>query len=196
MLVGAPRGRTGTGEAVGNAHLFTRDASGAWTRIATVAPEDLLNPLVDPPAARFGSSVALRDGRALVGAPIRSYGTPLPVGNAYLFARDARGEWPLLLALADRDSDTETFATSVALHASGELLVGSPRTGPGISYFGALDVHAIGAMPGDVNGDGLVNAADLTALLLAWNATGGPADINGDGIVDALDVAELLLNWS
>jgi hypothetical protein len=47
-----------------------------------------------------------------------------------------------------------------------------------------------------VNGDGLVNAADLTALLLGWNATGGPADINGDGIVDALDVAELLLNWS
>ncbi|MDZ4755764.1 MAG: GC-type dockerin domain-anchored protein [Phycisphaerae bacterium] len=43
----------------------------------------------------------------------------------------------------------------------------------------------------DLNGDGVVNAADLAILLGAW-ATTGPGDLNGDGVVDAADLAVLL----
>jgi hypothetical protein len=50
---------------------------------------------------------------------------------------------------------------------------------------------------GDLNGDGVVNAADLAQLL----ANGGPcagcaADLDGDGTVGPSDLAILLGNWS
>ncbi|MDZ4829950.1 MAG: FG-GAP-like repeat-containing protein [Phycisphaerae bacterium] len=49
--------------------------------------------------------------------------------------------------------------------------------------------------PADLDGDGLVNAADLAILLGAWG-TAGPGDLNGDGIVDASDLAVVLGAWS
>ncbi|MFM7134908.1 MAG: dockerin type I domain-containing protein [Planctomycetota bacterium] len=50
--------------------------------------------------------------------------------------------------------------------------------------------------PADLNGDGLVNAADLAALLGAWGGTSGAADINGDGTVGAADLSILLGSWT
>jgi hypothetical protein len=41
-----------------------------------------------------------------------------------------------------------------------------------------------------------VNAADLGALLAAWGSTGGAADLNGDGTVDARDLTVLLGAWN
>ena len=50
-------------------------------------------------------------------------------------------------------------------------------------------------IPGDLNGDGVVDAADLAIMLGAWG-TAGPGDLNGDGVVDAADLAILLGNWT
>ncbi len=50
----------------------------------------------------------------------------------------------------------------------------------------------------DLNGDGVVDAADLAALLAAWGpcAPGScPGDLNGDGLVDGADLAILLAAW-
>jgi predicted amidohydrolase YtcJ len=47
---------------------------------------------------------------------------------------------------------------------------------------------------GDLNGDFVVNAADLAALLAQWG-TAGPADLNDSGVIDAADLATLLANW-
>ena len=55
-------------------------------------------------------------------------------------------------------------------------------------------------IPGDVNGDGIVSGADVTALynVLLDNAiVAGNADVNGDGVVSGADVTalyNLLLN--
>jgi len=49
-------------------------------------------------------------------------------------------------------------------------------------------------VPGDVNGDGLVNGTDLTTLLAQWGGSGS-ADFNGDQVVDGFDLALLLANW-
>lgn len=51
---------------------------------------------------------------------------------------------------------------------------------------------------GDLNGDGLVDGADLGLLLANWGPTGGgPAagDLNGDGVVDGADIGLLLAAW-
>ena len=52
---------------------------------------------------------------------------------------------------------------------------------------------------GDMNGDALVNAADLGLLLAAWGlcgAPGCPGDFNNDGLVNGGDLGILLNNWA
>ncbi len=54
-------------------------------------------------------------------------------------------------------------------------------------------------IPGDLNGDGVVDVSDLLILLSAWgaceNPANCPADLNGDGTVDTSDLLLLLANW-
>jgi hypothetical protein len=59
-------------------------------------------------------------------------------------------------------------------------------------------------IPGDVTGDGQVNADDLVAVILAWGPCPAPpavcpADIapapDGDGEVNADDLIMVILNW-
>jgi hypothetical protein len=68
------------------------------------------------------------------------------------------------------------------------------QAGPGS---GLLTLTQLGpnCCVGDLNSDGLVNAADLTTLLSAWGGSNPVADLNGDGLVNALDIAALLGNW-
>ncbi len=49
--------------------------------------------------------------------------------------------------------------------------------------------------PGDVNGDGCVDDADLLQVLFAFGGEGGEADVNGDGIVDDADLLIVLFNF-
>jgi hypothetical protein len=54
--------------------------------------------------------------------------------------------------------------------------------------------------PGDVDGDGVVNSADLVALIAAWGGcptppANCPADMNSDGIVNSADLLLLLNHW-
>ena len=60
------------------------------------------------------------------------------------------------------------------------------------------------ATPGDINGDNLVNVADLLAVINAWGTCPGspqpcPADIapspNGDGVVNIQDLLMIINNW-
>ncbi len=49
--------------------------------------------------------------------------------------------------------------------------------------------------PGDVNADGIVNGADLAAVLAGWGTNNAAADVNDDGIVDGVDLATVLADW-
>lgn len=54
-----------------------------------------------------------------------------------------------------------------------------------------------GDIPGDFNGDGLVNGADVGLLLVAWGICPGcPEDLDGNGIVNGGDIGLLLVNWT
>lgn len=48
---------------------------------------------------------------------------------------------------------------------------------------------------GDLDGNGLVNGADLGLLLGAWG-TAGPGDLNSDGVVNGTDLGLILGAWS
>lgn len=61
------------------------------------------------------------------------------------------------------------------------------------TYGRGVYVTALGACcPGDLNGDGIVDAADLGGLIGAFGSASATADINGDGIVDAADLGVLI----
>ena len=60
--------------------------------------------------------------------------------------------------------------------------------------FRILGVGCAVANPADLNGDGIVNGADLGILLANWG-TAGPGDLNGDGSVTGADLGILLGSW-
>jgi len=66
------------------------------------------------------------------------------------------------------------------------------------SVVAILHAAAVSAIvPGDINGDGVVNGVDLALVLGSWGPCAGcPADINGDGTVSGLDLAIVLGAWS
>ncbi|MDG2029474.1 MAG: M12 family metallo-peptidase [Phycisphaerales bacterium] len=64
-----------------------------------------------------------------------------------------------------------------------------------IDAFGTGECVAEEGIIGDLNGDNLVNGADLSILLGAW-ATSGPGDLDNNGIVDGADLATVLGVWS
>ncbi|MBU3682989.1 MAG: hypothetical protein FGM39_03050 [Phycisphaerales bacterium] len=52
-------------------------------------------------------------------------------------------------------------------------------------------------VPGDFNGDGVVDGNDLGIMLASWGAcVGCPTDMNGDGAVDGNDLGQLLGLWT
>ena len=49
--------------------------------------------------------------------------------------------------------------------------------------------------PADFNGDGVVNGADLAAILGAWGTSNPTFDITGDGVVGGADLSAVLAAW-
>jgi hypothetical protein len=65
--------------------------------------------------------------------------------------------------------------------------------GPGHYEF----TFSVDPIEGDLNGDGVVDGADLGLLLAAWGSCNGcPEDLNDDGEVDGADLGVLLGSWT
>lgn len=60
----------------------------------------------------------------------------------------------------------------------------------------AFATAPVNFVPGDLNRDQTVNAIDLAELLSAFGFVNPLLDINGNGLVDAADLATVLSNWS
>ena len=52
------------------------------------------------------------------------------------------------------------------------------------------------SIPGDINGDGLVNGIDLAQVLAQWGTGNSSADLDGSGNVGGPDLTILLANWT
>lgn len=120
-LVGAPKVNSGAGEA----YIFTA-SGGAW--IATPAAS-----LVNPGAGNdgFGSSVALANGVALIGAPRDMQGSVTGAGAAYVYTASG-GVWPTTpsVTLAEPIPGAgNQFGVSAALSADGSTAFIGARNG-------------------------------------------------------------------
>jgi T5SS/PEP-CTERM-associated repeat protein len=96
----------------------------------------------------------------------------------------------------------DTFAIA---HADGGLGTFSfivPELPDGQGWEVIQDEHDVSLtivvdVEGDVNGDGVVDTADLLQLLAAWgDCPGCPEDVNGDDVVNTADLLILLANWT
>jgi hypothetical protein len=53
------------------------------------------------------------------------------------------------------------------------------------------------AVPGDANGDGVVDVQDITEVIVNWGPCAGcGADLDGSGVVDVQDLVEVVTNWT
>lgn len=121
-LVGAAEDPDPNGHRAGSAYVFER-ASNGWTRAVKLVPDD------GDPGDTFGTSVALADETALIGAPGDEDPTGRDGGSAYVFTR-ADGTWTQRATLAAEGGESDGgFGVSVAL-AGDTALVGAPGDDP------------------------------------------------------------------
>ncbi|MEC9374599.1 MAG: hypothetical protein VYC34_12180 [Planctomycetota bacterium] len=87
----------------------------------------------------------------------------------------------------------EVFFANGGIVGEFDIVAGEP--GFEVSYNGNVVVlEYVGTCQADLDGDGVVTAADLANLLAAWGGPGA-ADFNGDNVVNAADLAVLLASW-
>ncbi len=63
------------------------------------------------------------------------------------------------------------------------------------TFAASIEFTMDAATPGDLNGDGQVNGADLGLLFTAWGTSDAAADLNADGIVNGEDLGILFTNY-
>jgi hypothetical protein len=123
MLVGA----YGDNDFAGAAYIFEQDAPGQWREVAKLTASDPMD------RAFFGINVALEGDRALIGAN----GHTELMGAAYVFERNALGEWHEVAQLTASDGVSEDrFGFPVALQ--GEYAYVTSRADAGADNSGAV----------------------------------------------------------
>jgi len=103
----------------------------------------------------------------------------------------------LLAVYAGSGGGTGIDLSTVGLESATHVRISVSANAPN-----AVPIDAITVVPArsrrvfaDLNGDGIVDGADLGLLLSAWGESGF-ADLNGDGVVDGADLGLLLAAWS
>jgi hypothetical protein len=161
----------------------------------------------------------------LLGAGDGSFGAPM------MFAAHTAGNFvPNVFVVADLTGDgamdvtvTSTVYGNAESHQETGILIGDGAGGltllQTIVRFGQLDENIVAAdlngnghidlatathvllnltgttQVADLNGDGIVNISDLLIVIGYWGTADSPADINDDGIVDVSDLLILIAAW-
>ena len=196
-----------TDPTIGSSFLGVRKANGTVVVLARA-----LDAIPGIPGATYAgisgsSSVCISDSGVVVFANSFNLGT---ANNTAIFAWD---EVTGLRVIA-KSGDTNFTGTACnqltlfggtgvtgnginsALNAAGQLVI---RAGDSVNSINTIAKIDLGSTPcpADLTGDGVVNGADLAALLGAWGPCSGscPADLTGDGVVNGADLAALLGAW-
>ena len=107
-----------------------------------------------------------------------------------------------LLPLSDPNRPVDTLVLSVTAAGDGAVvLFDEIRMGRSWDdLFVRLEGDLPPAIPGDINGDGLVGSADLDVVRAFWGQVVAPGDVGsgdltGDGTVDSADLDVIRANW-
>ncbi len=212
-LIGAPW----LDSQIGAAYVMRYDGN-RWVHEAKLLASNPVGPF-----PLLGTAVSLSsDGStASVGAPLDNEAGN-QAGASHLF-RTAGGEWKEISKFFASDAAPGDGFGGGSLSDDLALLIGG---GKGYIFAGmqGLDCNENGepdacdifngassdengngihdeceSIPGDINGDGVVNSVDLLILLVNWglceNCDDCPADIDGNCTVGASDLLILLVNW-
>ncbi|HMN96698.1 MAG TPA: hypothetical protein PKC43_09660 [Phycisphaerales bacterium] len=166
-------------------------ASGSLFRLVASkgADGDLVATVIDLPGVDAPTSVTFRpNGNLVVG-----------VGDGLKEFEQSGAEWQMVadsefasIGCALRSFRVERSRSNFdpTLHDPKDWTILDPIViGPGITFPDP-------GCAGDLNGDGVVDAADLGILVAAWGPNfGSNADINDDDVVDGADLGVLLANW-
>jgi hypothetical protein len=108
----------------------------------------------------------------------------------------AVGQSFTILQASGANSVSGTFATVLPSYAPGEVYHWGVSVTSTQSTIVTVKVASIVPCPGELTGDGVVDAADLAVLLGSWGPCRGcDADFDGDGAVGGPDLAMLLGAW-
>jgi len=173
----------------GSAYVWVRNGS-LWTVEQKLTASDA------DTGDFFGYSVAIDGDFVVVGAQLSGVNF---AGSAYLFHRVA-GLWQEQGMLTASDAgNIDQLGISVAVTMDTAFAGADLDDNEGGTDAGSVYVYGFtcGTVPGDINGDGLVNGIDLALILGSWGPCPGcPADLNGDLVVDGADLAIVLGYWS
>jgi len=82
------------------------------------------------------------------------------------------------------------------------LVADNTQVPNGWGLTGATTPRLVTELPGDVDGNGVVDGLDLTAVLTAWETEPGDplwneaADLDDNNVVNGLDLTEVISNWT
>ena len=192
LVVGAPGSAQPNELGRGAAFVYRRDGD-VWQLEAELAAP------IDGFCEGFGRAVAVQGSRVVIGAVEVEDQSMMGSAAVFMFERQESAWQHTTTRTASAVSD---FGAALALHG-GTLVIGVPgfsQSGDGErtewSFEGRVEVE--GLVTADLDGDGIVDGADIAYLLGAWGpvAPGAPADLNDDGMVDGADLVILLSNWS
>ncbi|MFO0873931.1 MAG: hypothetical protein U0575_08175 [Phycisphaerales bacterium] len=137
-----------------------------------------------PPNTSQGSGRGVNSAGWVVGTAGGVFAVPFLYDGVNTYALQ-----DLLPAGSGWDLSMNTSSSALGISEDG-VIVG---TGVFNGLTRAYAMVPVGVCVGDLNGDGVVDGADLGILLAAWDGVEG--DLNGDGSTDGADLGILLAAW-
>jgi hypothetical protein len=117
-----------------------------------------------------------------------------------LFANASGGDFRLLAGSSCIDSGSNKAAAGIAADLDGHVRIWNGDDVPrAVVDMGAYEFGSIPYVPGDTDGDGVVDAYDLFHFSLWWkgaeNETNFRCDRVDDGVIDEYDLDRLMMDW-
>lgn len=183
IVIGAEEHTHEAGDLAGAAYIFERTEDG-WEQTARLIAPDA------SASARFGCDVAVEGATILIGSFLDAHETG--TGSAYLYRR-IDGSWEFQQKIVAGDPGNLTFGWTVALSGDRAAISGPfYQTNRGAVYL----YRGLRACIEDINGDGVVDMADLAIVLQNFGTQSGArlqdGDVDDDGDVDLADLSAVL----
>ena len=168
-------------------------------------------PLMKPYNPEHDTTVKVTPSKTIIGEgyslkikiTVANPGDFIETFNVTVYANTTRIKTQTLMLTTSRTSTSTTFTWNTTGFAYGNYTIsanvtlapGETNSGTASFIYGTVKV----TIPGDINGDGIVNILDFGLIAVYWGQTVPPAPANADilntGIINILDIGIIAANW-